>query len=367
MMEALMNYVNSIQKPDREIAKETERRIDGLTKPVGALGKMEELVIRLSSIQGKEVLDLSKKAIIIMCADNGVYEEGISECPQEVTATVTYNFTRGITGVNRLAEFAKAQLHIVDIGVKADYTHPEIHNRKIAYGTRNMTKEPAMSYEETLEAIWVGIQETEVLIDSGVQVFGTGEMGIGNTTTSAAVIATLLGLSVETVVGKGAGARAETLARKQHAILEAIAVNKPRVEDPIDVLSKIGGLDLAGLVGVYLAAAKHQKPVVIDGFISVAAALIAYRLAPMTRDYMFASHLSYEVGMQHALLEMGLEAHFALDMRLGEGSGCPLMFQLMDMAYFTLSTMGTFEEAGVDKSKYMDIWKVDPESDVELV
>lgn len=356
-MRELKTYINEIREPDYGVARQMEQYIDGLTKPVGALGKMEELVIRLAGIQGTRELDLSKKAIVIMCADNGVYEEGVSECPQEVTATVTYNFTRGITGVNRLAEFAHANLHIVDIGVKADYTHPHIHNRKIAYGTKNMTKEPAMSQQETLAAIWVGIEETEKLIDAGVQVFGTGEMGIGNTTTSAAVIATLLGLCVTTVVGKGAGARQETLARKQQAIFDAIALNKPDVKDPLDVLSKIGGLDLAGLVGVYLAAAKHQKAVVIDGFIAVAAALIAYRLAPVTRNYMFASHLSQEVGMRHALEEMGLEAHFGLDMRLGEGSGCPLMFQLMDMSYFTLSTMGTFEEAGVDKTKYMDIWK----------
>lgn len=356
-MKDLKQYINSIKEPDQLIAKKVERRIDGLTKPVGALGKMEEMVIRLAGMQGREELDLSQKAIVIMCADNGVYDEGVSECPQEVTATVTYNFTRGITGVNRLAEYVHAQLHIVDIGVKADYNHPQIHNRKIAYGTRNMTDGPAMTYEQALEAVWVGIEETQKLIAKGVQVFGTGEMGIGNTTTSAAVIALLTGLSVETVVGRGAGAKAETLNRKERAILKAIAVNKPDASDPIDVLAKVGGLDIAGLVGVYLAAAKHQKAVVIDGFISVAAALIAYRIAPLTRDYMFASHLSQEIGMRHALTEMGLEAHFSLDMRLGEGSGCPLMFQLMDMAYFTLSTMGTFEEAGVDKSKYMNIWK----------
>ncbi|MGL4345941.1 MAG: nicotinate-nucleotide--dimethylbenzimidazole phosphoribosyltransferase [Cellulosilyticaceae bacterium] len=356
-MKCLKTYIQQIDMPDAEISQQKEKVLDGLTKPVGALGKLEDIVIRLAGIQQNQQIDIKSKTIVIMCADNGVYEEGISECPQEVTATVTYNFTRGITGVNRLAEFAGAKLHIVDIGVKADYDHPLIHNRKVSYGTGNMTKGPAMTYEQALEAIWTGIEETEKLIEGGTQVFGTGEMGIGNTTTSAAVITLLTSNTVEAIVGKGAGARDETLAHKRQAIQRAIEVNRPDVRDPIDVLAKVGGLDIAGLVGVYLAAAHHSRPVVIDGFISVAAALIAYKLNPACAQYMFASHLSQEVGMACALEMMHLPPHFCLDMRLGEGSGCPIMFQLMDMAWFTLSTMGTFEDAGVDKSAYMNVWK----------
>lgn len=353
----IQEYIQGIESPNTVMAKEMENYIDGLTKPVGSLGRLEEMVIQMASIQETFDIDIEKKAIIVMCSDNGVYEEGISECPQEVTAQVTYNFTRGITGVNQLARFAKAALHIVDVGVNVDIHHPEIQNRKIAYGTANMTKGPAMTYAQALEAIQIGIEETEQLIAEGYQVFGTGEMGIGNTTTSAAVISLLTNTPVDQAVGKGAGAKSQTLENKVNVILKAIEVNEPQVADAIDVVAKVGGYDLAALAGVFLAAAKHKKIVVIDGVISVAAALIAYKICPTTRAYMLASHLSQEAAMKAALQELGLKAHFDLDMRLGEGSGCPILFNVMEMAKYTLLNMGTFEEAGVDKDAYMNIWK----------
>lgn len=356
-MTRLKEYIKEITLPNFEVGKAMENYIDGLTKPVGSLGRLEDMVIQLAAVQGTHELDIDKKVIVIMCSDNGVYEEGISECPQEVTAQVTYNFTRGITGVNQLARFAHSDIHVVDVGVNVDIHHPDIHNRKISYGTANMTKGPAMKYEQALEAIWVGIEETEKLIEKGYSVIGTGEMGIGNTTTSAAVISMLTDTAVEKAVGKGAGATSRTLDRKVEAIYKAIEVNKPDAKDPIDVVAKVGGYDLAALAGVFLAAAKHRKVVVIDGVISIAAALIAYKLCPACREYMLASHLSQEVAMEAALKEMKLKAHFDLEMRLGEGSGCPIMFNLMEMAKYTLLGMGTFEDAGVDKEAYMNIWK----------
>ncbi|MGL5675544.1 MAG: nicotinate-nucleotide--dimethylbenzimidazole phosphoribosyltransferase [Cellulosilyticaceae bacterium] len=357
MLESLKTYIEAIPLPNEVVAKEMECYIDGLTKPVGSLGKLEKMVIQLASLQGSLEVKTKPRATIIMCADNGVCDQGVSSCPQEVTATVTYNFTRGITAMNRLSAFADAHMHVVDIGVKEPVIHPEIRERRVMAGTRDMTVQPAMTKEEALQAIWVGIEEAEGLMAEGYQIFGTGEMGIGNTTTSAAVVAVLLGQDVAEVTGKGAGAGDQVYQSKVGAIEKAIRLHRPNALDPLDVLAKVGGLDLAGLVGVYLAAAKHQKLVVIDGFIAASAALVAYSLCEKTRCVMVASHLSKEVGMQKILQKLGLEAHFDLEMRLGEGSGCPILFQVLDMAAYTLLGMGTFEEAGVDKTDYENIWK----------
>lgn len=355
--EELKQFIADIEPLNLEVAKQMETYLDGLTKPVGSLGKLEQLMIQLAGVQGAMDIKTKPCATVIMCSDNGVCDQGVSSCPQEVTATVTYNFTRGITGVNRLSQFAGSDIHIVDIGVKADFKHPLIHNRKIAYGTQDMSIQSAMTYEQAMEAIEVGIEETKKLIENGYEIFGTGEMGIGNTTTSAAITAALLKLDVEEVTGKGSGAKDQVFNSKINAIKKAFKVNQPDPNDPVDVLAKVGGYDLAGLVGVYLAAAHGKKIVVIDGFIAAAAALVAYKLCPTVKDYMVASHLSKEVGMQKLLMEIGLEPHLNLEMRLGEGSGCPILFNLIEMAKYTLLGMGTFEDAGVDKSNYMHIWK----------
>lgn len=355
--ETLKRYIQQIKPLNQAAMDQMEHYLDGLTKPVGALGKLEALLIQLAGASGSLTIKTSPKVTVIMCSDNGVCDAGVSSCPQEVTATVTSNFTKGITAMNKLSEFAKADIHVVDIGVKADFQHPAIHNRKVCYGTKDMTQQPAMTEQEALEAIAIGIEETESLIQKGYEVFGTGEMGIGNTTTSAAITAVVLGEKVSQVTGKGSGALDEVYANKLQAITKAIALHQPNPNDPIDVLAKVGGLDIAGLVGVYLAAAKHGKIVVIDGFISAAAALIAYQLAPLTKAYMVASHLSKESGMALILQHMGLVPHLNLEMRLGEGSGCPILFNLLEMAHYTLLGMGTFEDAGVDKSHYMHIWK----------
>lgn len=357
MSKQLNEYIAGIEPVSDVYRREMEDYLDHLTKPVGALGKLEQLMIQFAGVQQTMNVKTSPCATVIMCSDNGVCDQGVSSCPQEVTATVTYNFTRGITAMNKLSEYAGAAMHIVDIGVKGPVEHPKVINRKIAEGTKDMTFEAAMSYDEAVRGIGVGIEETEKLIEAGYEVFGTGEMGIGNTTTSAAVIATLLQLDVEVVTGKGAGALDTVYTQKVKSIQKAIAFNKPQVQDPIDVLAKVGGFDLAGLVGVYLASARHKKIVVIDGFIASAAALIAAKLCPNATKYMVASHLSQEAGMQKVLEVLGLQAHLNLDMRLGEGSGCPILFNIIDMARHTLLGMGTFEDAGVDEADYMNIWK----------
>ncbi len=353
----VIKYARSIEEPNKELQEETEKYIDNLTKPIGALGELENIVIRLAGIQGTRNVSIDKKVVVIMCADNGVYDEKVSECPQEVTWQVTHNFTRGITGINRMTQFSKSDIHVVDIGVKGELHTTLVHNRKIKEGTDNICLGPAMTKEEAEKAIWTGIEETERLIKEGYQVFGTGEMGVGNTTTSAAVLSVLTGESVETVTGRGSGVKDDTFNRKMQVINRAISVNKPSQEDVIDVLAKVGGLDIAGLCGVFLGAAKNKKAVVIDGFISAVAALCAYKIEPKSVLYMFPSHLSKETGMSKAMDALGMQPYFHTGMRLGEGTGCTLTFQLMDMALYTLSTMGSFEDASVDKSNYIGIWK----------
>lgn len=356
-MNDVLNYARGIEKPNKVLQEETEKYIDNLTKPIGALGELENIVIRLAGIQETRNLSIDKKVVVIMCADNGVYDERVSECPQEVTWQVTHNFTRDITGINRMTHFAKSDIHVVDIGVKGEIHSPLIHNRKIREGTNNMCLGPAMTKDEAIRAILTGIEETENLVKEGYQVFGTGEMGVGNTTTSAAVLSVLTGESVEIVTGRGSGVKDDTFNRKIKTIKKAIDVNKPSKEDVIDVLAKVGGFDLAGLCGVFLGAARNKKAVVIDGFISAVAALCAYRIEPKSALYMFPSHLSKEAGMSKAMEALGMEPYFNTGMRLGEGTGCTLTFGLMDMALYTLSTMGTFEDAKVDKSNYVGIWK----------
>ncbi len=353
----LNEQIERITPLDEGYYRRMELQLDGLTKPVGALGRMETLVMQLAGIQATMRVQTKPRVSIIMCADNGVVEEGVSSCPQEVTKTVTHNFTRGITAMNQLSTFAGAAMHVVDVGVK-DCPHiPGIHTCKVREGTANMVHSPAMTTSDVLQAIQVGIDQVSALAAEGYCLFGTGEMGIGNTTTSAAMTAVLLDLPVEEVTGRGAGALSDVYTQKVAAIKKALAHNQPDKDDPIDVLAKVGGLDIAGLVGVYLGCAIHKRMVVVDGFISATSALLAYRLCSHTKAYMVASHLSKEGGMQYVLEAIGLRAHLDLDMRLGEGSGCPVMFQLIDMACYTLLGMGTFEDAGVDKQHYEHIWK----------
>ncbi len=354
-MELLRNTIAGIEPADRGFMEEASNRLDKLAKPIGSLGKLEELAVRISGMTRKQINSFDKKITVIMASDNGICEEGVSSAPRAVTAIQTLNFLKGITGVCVLSKHAGSDIHVVDIGIGADLKAPGLINRKIRKGTGNIAKGPAMSREEAVKAIETGIEIVEQLIKEGYSLFGTGEMGIGNTSTASAVAMALLGISADEAVGKGAGLTEEDFARKKAVIEKALSLNSPDPRDPIDVLSKAGGFDIAGMAGCFLGAAYHRVPIVIDGFISSVAALAAYRLNPLSKEYMIASHRSQEPGYAKVADELGLEPMLHLDMRLGEGSGCPLAFNIIEAAEAVISDMATFEEAAIDSDFLIDI------------
>lgn len=354
-MELLKKTLNIIEPGDYEAKKAAMQRIDNLAKPIGSLGTLEDIAAKMAAITGKIYNKMNKRNIIVMCADNGVVEEGVSACPKELTAILTQNLTKNSTGVTVLSEFTGTDVTIVDIGVDAVINNPLVINKKIAMGTKNMVKEPAMSYKEAVSAIEAGIEIVDDLCKKGYDIFGTGEMGIGNTTTSAAVLSAILGLSPDLTVGKGAGLTEEQYENKKRVVKKAIELHDPDSNDPIDVISKVGGFDIAGMCGCFLGAAKNKRPIVIDGLISSAAALCAVRLNEHVRDYIFPSHLSEEPGAAYMMKEIGVEPILNLHMRLGEGSGCPLAFQIIDSALYAMNNMPTFEEASINSDGFIDI------------
>lgn len=354
-MELLKSTLEAIKPADLKVKESTKEKWDGLVKPLGSLGTLEELAIKISGITGKVNNKMDKKAIVVMASDNGVFEEGVTSTPQVLTALLTEGMVQGITGVSTLAKFVNADIVTVDIGLNSDYSHQDVINKKIGYGTKNFTKGPAMTYEEAIRSIEIGIEIGDKLYNEGYDIIGTGELGIGNTTTSAAVLSVFSGLDVAITCGKGAGITEEQYANKKNTILKGIEINKPNKEDPIDVLAKLGGFDIGGMCGLYLSGAKNRIPVVIDGFISSAAALCAVKLNPDVKDYLIPSHLSDEPGSKYMLDELGLDPMLNMNMRLGEGSGCPLAFQIIDASLFTQENMGTFEQATIDSSVLVDI------------
>ena len=356
-MEIFERTVAGIRPAYEESKKEAAERLDMLVKPIGSLGKLEDIAVKISGITGKQKNNFDKKVTIIMASDNGVSEEGVSAAPQSVTALMTINFLKGITGVCVLSKHAGADIRVVDIGVASDLEYPGLINRKIRKGTSNMAKGPAMSREEAISAIETGIEMVSQLVKEGYSLFGTGEMGIGNTSTASAVAMAFIGCSSEETVGKGVGLTEEGYANKKSVIERAISINKPDSNDPIDVLSKVGGFDIAGMTGCFLGAAYYRVPIVIDGFISAAAALAAYRINPLVRDYIIPSHLSEEPGYSLVINEIGLKPLLDLNMRLGEGSGCPLAFNIIEAAETIISDMATFEEATIRDDFLIDIRK----------
>ncbi len=355
-MELYEKTKSGIKPAYKDSMKEAAERLDKLAKPIGSLGKLEDLAVKISGITGKQNNCFEKKVTIIMAADNGVAEEGVSACPQSVTTIQTLNFLKGVTGVCVLSKHAGADIRVVDIGVGSDLgEHPGLINRKIRKGTSNMAKGPAMSREEAVKAIETGMEMVSQLVQEGYSLFGTGEMGIGNTSTSSAVAITFLGCSTEDAVGKGAGLTEEGFKNKKSVIEKAISVNKPDPKDPIDVLSKVGGFDIAGMTGCFLGAAYHRVPIVIDGFISAAAALAACRINPMVKDFLIPSHCSEEPGYITVMKEIGLSPMLNLSMRLGEGSGCPLAFNVIEAAEVVISEMATLEEAMIENDFLIDI------------
>lgn len=354
-MKLLNEALNMIEPGNNEAEIAAMTRIDNLAKPIGSLGTLESIAVKMAGITGKIHNRISKRNIVVMCADNGVVDEGVSACPNNLTAVLTENLTRNCTGVTVLSEFTGTDITVVDIGVDAVFNNPLIIDKKIGMGTKNIAKGPAMSYEQAVSAIEAGIEIIDDLCIKGYDIFGTGEMGIGNTTTSAAVLSVLSGMSPSITAGKGAGLTEEQFQNKKKVIKSAIELNNPDPKDPIDVISKVGGFDIAGMCGCFLGAAKNKKPIVIDGFISSAAALCAVRLNKYVKDYMFPSHLSDEPGASYIMKEIGLEPMLNLHMRLGEGSGCPLAFQIIDSALYIMDNMPTFGEASINNDTLVDI------------
>jgi nicotinate-nucleotide--dimethylbenzimidazole phosphoribosyltransferase len=330
-------------------------RQDSLIKPLGSLGRLEELSVQLAGITGDITRCFNKKAVVIMCADNGVYEEGVSAAPQEITLIMSLNFQKRITGVGVLSQLSNSEMVVVDIGINSDIVSENMINRKIRKGTNNLLKEAAMTRDEVLTAISIGFEEVQKLYQSGFSVIGTGEMGLGNTTTSSLILMSLTDCSVDDAVGKGAGLTEEAFVHKKEIIQKAFDLHKPNKNDPISVLEKVGGFDIAGLVGVYLGAAYYRLPVVIDGVISAAAALISFQLCPAARDFMIPSHGSREPGYKAAVQKLGMKPYFDLEMRLGEGTGCPFTFLLIDAAQMILNQMATFGDVSMDSVKLVDI------------
>ena len=350
MQEKIEALVRAVQPLDQKAMLAAEAHQARLAKPPGSLGRLEELSVQLAGITGKVHNELPRKQLLIFAADNGVVAEGVSSAPQSVTMQQTINLTRGKTGAAVLAKRFGCGLTVCDVGVNADICESAVLNRKIAYGTQNICAGPAMTREQALQAILTGAAVAENVDADAV---GIGEMGIGNTTTSSAVLAVLLGADVDKVTGRGGGITEESFRKKKAVIRTAIAVNRPNRDDVIDALAKVGGFDLAAMCGAFLGAAASRRAAVIDGFISAVAALCAVRLCPLVHGYLIPSHASFEIGYRLAIEELALRPLFDLGMRLGEGSGCPLAFQVLDAACAVMNNMASFDEAGINDD-YLD-------------
>ena len=364
----VLDSIDEMGDLSEEAMDEAKARQEILAKPTGALGKLEDISIQLAGITGKLKNNMKKQAVVIFSADNGVVEEGVASAPQSVTLSQTINFTRHLTGVSSMAEYWGINLLVVDVGVKMEIPETlysdemqdhvcgesgchkgltqKIVNRLIANGTKNLAKEPAMTHEQALQAILTGIEAVEAIKRCGYDIFGVGEMGIGNTTTSACVLAALCGKTGTDVVGRGGGLNDEGLAKKIRIVDEATKNLKP--DQVLDILAAVGGFDICAMTGAFLGAAYYKIPVVIDGYISAVAALAASRLAPKAAGYMFGSHQSKEQGYLIAMDALGIKPYFDLGMRLGEGSGCPISFKIIETACAAMNGMATFAEGAID-------------------
>ena len=336
-----------IKPLDKNAMDVAAKRWDSIAKPLHSLGKMEKLVIQIAGITGNPDMKLQKRALVPMCADNGVVEEGVTQTGQEVTAIVAENFLSGATSACVMSRQCGTKVIPVDIGMAADTKVSK--ELKVAYGTANMTKGPAMTRAQAVQALEAGIEMVRRLKEEGYGLLATGEMGIGNTTTSSAVASVLLDRSVEEMTGRGAGLSGDGLNRKINAIRKAIEVNQPDPKDAIDVLAKVGGFDIAGMAGMFLGGAALGVPVVIDGFISCVAALIAQRICPLAGEYMIASHVSKEPAAHLILDALGKEAVIHGEMCLGEGSGAVALFPFLDMGIAVYDSMSTFEDIHVEQ------------------
>lgn len=343
----LEQALNRICEVDQTWLDRAQGRVDQLIKPVGSMGKLEGYYVQLCGIQKTLAPVVEKRAIIVFSGDHGVIDENVAVCPQDVTLKQTLNFVRGYTGVCALAKQAKAKLIPVDVGVNAEIELEGIIPRKIAYGTKNIRLSAAMTKAEAIRAIEVGIEMALLAAEEGHQILGTGEMGICNTTPSAAILSVLGNVPPESVTGMGANLDDARVLHKIQVVQDAITCNQPDANDPIDVLAKVGGFEIGAMCGAFIGAAAAGIPIIVDGFIATVSALLAVRLSPRVKDYLIPSHQSREKGAAFASELLGLAPPLALDMRLGEGTGAALMFNIIEAACFMGIEMITFDEAGI--------------------
>ena len=355
MNDSIEALLAQIRPADAEAMRRAEERQARLAKPPGSLGQLEALSVRLAGVTGVPGSPVDHRRVLVFAADNGVAAEGVSSAPKSVTAAQTVNIALGKTGVGVLARHFAAEVEVIDVGVDADIECAAVRGEKVARGTRNIAVEPAMTRAQARQAFMIGARAAQRAKQDGVQIIGVGAMGIGNTTTSAAVLSALTGRPAAETAGRGGGVNDAGFAHKTEIIDTAILRFKPDPGDPLDALSKVGGFDLCAMTGAFVSAAALKLPVVIDGFISAVAALCAYRLNPLCRDAMFPSHCSAEKGYRLAMDELGLEPLLNLNMRLGEGSGCPIAFELISAAADVLNHMATFEEAAIDDGYLAEI------------
>lgn len=340
---------NRICPADADSMKKASEHWMSVAKPLFSLGKLEDAVVRMAGIKGTHDYTLGKKGLVIMCADNGVVAEGVTQTGQEVTAIVADNFTKGRTSVCSMSRIAGVDLFPVDIGMAVDVPSVTKPEYKVMKGTADFLKEPAMTREQAWQAVETGIRIVGELKEKGYGILATGEMGIGNTTTSSAVISVLLDEPAEAVTGRGAGLSSEGLTRKIEVIGQAVRKHRPDPDDVLDVLSKVGGLDIAGLTGVFLGGALYRVPILIDGLISSAAALCAVRLVPDAIDYILPSHVSKEPAGKKLLDVLGLSPLLTCDMSLGEGSGAVAAIPLLEMGLAVYREMTTFDQQDFDQ------------------
>jgi nicotinate-nucleotide--dimethylbenzimidazole phosphoribosyltransferase len=354
MNEKIEEIIQEIRPVNFKQMEKAQEKLDNLTKPQGSLGKLEDFSRRIVGISGTLSPAIKRKVIFVMAGDHGVVKEGVSAYPQQVTFQMVFNFIQGGAGINVLARHMGSEIVVVDMGVAKDFPLEEsIIRKKIAYGTNNMAKGPAMSKDEAERAIIAGIEVFEDEFNKKrIDIIGLGEMGIANTTSSSAIVACLTESKVEEVTDSGTGLNQEQIKHKIKVIKKALEVNKPNPQDGLDVLLKVGGFEIGGLVGCILTAASHRVPIVIDGFISCASALIAIKLAPLAKDYIFASHNSVEKGHKIALKYIGKTPMFDLGMRLGEGTGAALGISFIEAGVKILTQMATFADAGVDNKSF---------------
>jgi nicotinate-nucleotide--dimethylbenzimidazole phosphoribosyltransferase len=344
----LNSLISTIQPLDEAAMRLTRARQDALTKPPGSLGRLEELSIQLAGMKADPFPSVERKAVIVMAGDHGVASEGVSAYPSEVTAQMVQNFLHGGAAINVLARQAGARVTVVDVGVASEFGPvPGLVQRKVMHGTRSLAQGPAMTRQEAEQALQVGVDVLNEQAARGLDLVATGDMGIGNTTPSSAIAAVMTGLPVPQVVGRGTGIDDQSLQHKIQVIEQALAVNRPDAKDALDVLHKVGGLEIAGLAGVMIAAAARRIPIVVDGFISTAAAMIAVGLAPGVREYLISAHQSVEMGHRAMLRHLGITPLLDLNLRLGEGTGAALAFHLIEASTRILREMATFDEAGV--------------------